>query len=202
MRFLAEIKAFLPIFSIISLIAFLSCHTSNPLDSSENELLPVEGNIIFAIYEGYANYSSIESPRVVLSMVTEKIYPCYNYSIKSRVIVQSNHINITLLGIYVPKICETLIGPASFSSFLDVPVGVYSLNFSFNNITDRYILTVTDSYIKVTKSGTQFTKPEFELYWRYPPNSFAYLCGATTATSWICDDFLDTLLSKIELKEF
>jgi len=46
------------------------------------------------------------------------------------------------------------------------------------------------------------TATECELYWRYPPNSFAYLCGTTIETSWICDDFLDSMLYHVSIIEF
>ena len=164
---------------------------------------PIEGNVIFSIQEGYQDHDSISEPSIMLSMATEEIYGCCNYSIISKITVQSNKISIDFLGIYVPEICLTAFGPAGSTSFLDISNGEYPLYFSsYRSGTDRYILTVTDSSIKITEDLSQFTKPELKLFWRYPPNSFAYLCGTTTETSWICEDFLDTLLSEIDLEEF
>ena len=184
---------------IIFLFASLSCGI---FDSSEKELKPIEGNIIFSVQEGYTNYDSISEPSIMLLMVTEKTYPCCNWSIISDIAVQSNKISIDFLGIYVPEICLTAFGPAQSTSFLDISEGEYSLYFSYRGITDRYFLTVTDSFIKITEDVSQFTKPKFKLFWRYPPHSFVYLCGTSTETSWICEDFLDTLLSEINLEEF
>ncbi len=184
---------------IMFLLVFLSCDV---FDSPEKELKPIEGNIIFSVKEGYENYDSISEPGIMLSMATEKIYGCYNWSIISKIMVQGNKVLIDLLGVYVPEICLTALGPAISTSFLDISNGKYLLYFSSKNIIDRYVLTVTDSSIKITEDVSQFTKPKFELFWRYPPSSFAYLCGTTTETSWICEDFLDTLLSEINLKEF
>ena len=176
---------------------FLSC------DNSDYENLePIEGNIIFNIQEGYRNLYSISEPDIVLSMATEKIYPCFNWSIISETTIQGNKISINILGIYVPEMCLTALGPAKSVLFLDVPEGEYSLYFSYENVTDSYVLTITDSCVKITEDESQFTKTKFKLFWRYPPNSFAYLCGTTKGTSWICEDFLDTLLSKIHLEEF
>ncbi len=138
----------------------------------------------------------------MLSMATEEIYPCCNWSIKSEIAVQGNKISIDFLGIYVPEICLTALGPATSTSFLDISNREYSLYFSYRNIIDKYVLTVTDSSNKITEDVSQFTKPKFKLFWRYPPNSFAYLCGTTTETSWIREDFLDTLLNEIDLEEF
>jgi hypothetical protein len=165
-------------------------------------LQPIEGNIVFSIKEGYEHPYSVGEPRIMLKMVTEKIYPCYNWTIDSDVGVRDKSINVTLNGIYVPEICFTALGPATFSSFLDLPNGDYVLTFTAGEIKDKYTLTVTDDYIKLNELSSHFTIPEFKLFWRYPPNSFAYLCGTTNETSWICEDFLDTLLSKIQLEEF
>ena len=199
MNMLSKIKTLGFSLFIMSLLVFLGCDI---FDSSEKELRPIEGNIIFSVKEGYKNHDSISEPSIMLSMATEKIYPCCNWSIISKIAVQSNKISIDFLGIYVPEICLTALGPATFTSFLDISNGEYSLYFSSMSGTDRYILTVTDSSIKITEDVSQFTKPEFKLFWRYPLNSFVYLCGTTTETSWICEDFLDTLLSEIDLEEF
>ncbi|OYD17638.1 hypothetical protein CH333_00025 [candidate division WOR-3 bacterium JGI_Cruoil_03_44_89] len=183
----------------LSLFGFLSCDIFN---FSKKELKPIEGDITFSVKEGYREHDSISEPGIMLSMVTEKIYPCCNWSIISEVSVKGNKISIEILGIYVPEICLTALGPATSTSFLDISNGEYLLYFSYGNMTDGYVLTVTDSFIKVTEEVTRFTKPEFKLFWRYPQNSFAYLCGTTTETSWICEKFLDTLLSEIDLEEF
>jgi len=201
MLWLNKIKSIFVFSTLAILPIFLSC---NILDSNRTgqELSPIEGNIIFFVHESYQDYNSVGKPRIILGLITEKIYPCFNYEIIQRVKLIGNRISVNLAGIYISDFCLTALGPASSSSFLDIPAGEYSLNFSYKNVTDRYSLTVTDSSIKLTKLTAQFTKPKFELYWRYPANSLAYLCGTTTATSWIYEDFLDTLLSKIHLKEF
>ncbi|MDH5415169.1 MAG: hypothetical protein OEW87_13620 [Flavobacteriaceae bacterium] len=189
-----SIKKFILFSFIASLIVLLNC--------SDRNLEPLEGDIKFSIAEGYEDHDLIESPRIMLSMVTEKIYPCCNYSIISEISVKSKIIAIELIGIYIPEVGLTALGPASASSFLDISEGEYQLYFYYRNTKDKYILTVTDSFIKITEEVAQFTNPEFNLYWRYPRNSFAYLCGTITENSWLGDDFLDTVLSKITFRQF
>ena len=195
---LSRIK--IPVFSmfIISLIVFLGCGILN----FPKVLKPIEGNIMFRIHEGYEHYDSIGEPGIMLSMETKKIYPCCNWLIKSGIAIHGNKILIYISGIYVPKICLTALGPATSESSLDISNGEYLLEFPFGPVTDIYNLIITNSYIKVTKVESHFTEPEFNLYRRYPSNSFVYLCGTTTETSWICEDFLDTLLNRITLEEF
>jgi len=115
----------LSLFIIATLIfIFLSC------DNSDYENLePIEGNIIFNIQEGYRNLESISEPDIMLSMATEKIYPCFNWSVISETTIQGNKISINILGIYVPEMCLTALGPAESVLFLDISEGEYSLYF-------------------------------------------------------------------------
>jgi hypothetical protein len=186
-------------FLLATSLLLLSCGV---FDSSEGELKPIEGDIIFRFQEEYQDHGAIGEPNIRLSMTTEKWYACYNWSIRSQVMVQNREILIRVFGVYVPEGCYTAFGPATFRSSLDISTGEYSICFSYRGVTDWYSLTVTDSSIEITEHTSQFTKPKSELLWRYPSNSFAYLCGTTTETSWICQDFLDTLLSEINLEEF
>lgn len=111
-------------------------------------------------------------------------------------------ISIDLLGISVPEVCLTAFGPARSTSYLNISIEEYLVYFSYRGVTDKYVLTVFDSSLGINEETSRFTKPELKLFWRYPPNSFAYLCGTMNETSWICDDFLDTLLGAINLEEF
>lgn len=184
---------------IIPVIVFFNC---NIFDSPEEELLPIEGRVRFDFMEEHENYDTVCEPSIMLSMTTEEIYPCDNYSIISDVIVQNNIIYINVSGVYVPEICFTFPNFASYRHFLDITEGSYLIYLSYRDATDRYALTVNDSCIEIDGIVTQFTVPRFELFWRYPTNSFAYTCNTPIETSWIYEDFLDTLLSTIALQEF
>ena len=157
-------------------------------DSEKGEVRPIEGNIIFRFEEDYQDHGTISEPRITLSMVTEKWYPCINWSIRCQQTVQNEEIFIRFFGIYVPEGCYTAFGPATARKFLGISTGEYLVHFSYKNATDSHSLTVTDSSIEITEHTSQFTKPKSKLLWRYPPSSFAYLCGTTTETSWICED--------------
>lgn len=199
MLWLHKIRPFLFIPILVFLSILFSC---NVLNSPQEELLPIEGNIVFAVHEGYSGSISVESPRIILSMVTEKIYPNFNYEIKHEITSFANIISVKLSGIYVPPFLLHAFGPATARSFLDLSKGEYSLSFSYGGITDLYTVSVSDNSIKVKKVSGRLTKPSYDLYWRYPTNSFAYDCRTSGGSSWICEDFLDTLASKIQLIEF
>jgi len=163
--------------------------------------VPIKGKIFFKVVEGHREPYCDCEPEIILSMWTEEIFGCCNFHIESEMLRMGNNITINLLGIYMPSVCLTALGPASSSEFLDLPEGVYSLNFVHRFDLDRYDLIVSDSSLEVIRKNARFTEPEVEVFWRYPPNSFVYFCGTLTETSWICQDFLNILLSEVNLQE-
>lgn len=169
---------------------------------SNTELKTLDSDIRFRITEGHPEYGKIDEPVAMLMMMTEKEYGCCNWSLASRITTKRRSINVNFVGILVPEICLTAIGPASSVSVLDISPGEYGLTFSHRNVTDVYRLEVTVSSFQITKENSEFTSPQTDLFWRYPKNSFVYLCGTTTETSWLCADFLDSLKSKINIDEF
>jgi hypothetical protein len=135
-------------------------------------------------------------------MQTEKIYGCYNFGIESEVDITGDVVSVSLQGIYKPSICLTALGPALAARALNLAAGSYVLRFSLEDRVDEYEVTVTDEAMAVSVVDADFTGPLTLLTWRYPRESFAYLCGTKTETSWICDAFLDSLLWTGRLGEF
>lgn len=167
------------------------------------ELAPIEGKIFFEVTEGHVQGESAGKPLIGFCMETEKIYPCCNYSIRAALEQLGENITIRLSGIDVPGVCLTALGPASAVKALELAEGSYELVFKKAMFVNRYRLTVRPDAIEVgALAGTApFTEPKTTLFWRFPPNSFAYLCGTTSETAWICNDFLSLLTREIELEE-
>jgi hypothetical protein len=195
----SKIKILIFTLVVLSIIFLFSCKIDKPTYS---EFHPLEGKIIFNLIERYENYNEVGDPKIMLSMRTEKIYPCFNYSIITEVLHLGKEISVVISGVYIPNVCLTALGPARYQTFLDLSVGEYLLSFSYRGAVDQYVLKVSDSSIEIACKDSSFTRLQFPLFWRYPPKSFAYLCGTATETKWICDDFLDTLQSNIKLEEF
>jgi len=175
-------------------------------DSDDNEnnpwIMPLDSGIVFAVKEGYRSNDTVSEPEIVLFLQTECVYPCCNWTVASHVCIKHNEIVVNILGVEKYAICFTVISVAKSKIFLNISEGNYILKLTYKDIEDTYSLEVTDSSISVTEYESHFTRPALNLFWRYPPNSFAYLCGTTIDDKWICNDFLDTLLSVVKLREF
>ncbi|MDH4222082.1 MAG: hypothetical protein OEV55_00935 [candidate division Zixibacteria bacterium] len=202
----SKIKVLVFVLLILALSTSFNCEVNEPTGPIskplEGTIIPLEGKIIFSIKEWYKDYESPIEPDIFLKMRTEKIYGCCNYSIETRISEFGNNVSIVILGVYKPSGCYTALGPAKYESFLNLPEGKYRLNFYYKGSVDRYEVEISNSRIEIDQKSFGFTQCEFPLVWRYPPNSFVYLCGATSETQWICDDFYDTLMSKVHLREF
>jgi hypothetical protein len=154
---------------------------------------PNVGRVSFRVTEGHYFYDAVKDPEIGLTMRTEKIYGCINYSIVHQVERSGNIISVRLQSIYIPEICLTAIGPASGYSTLDLTPGSYRLKFISGTAIDEFQLNVTDTSLTVTGSDTAFAVPSERMAWRLPRRSFVYLCGSMTTNTWVCSDFLDTL---------
>ena len=93
-------------------------------------------------------------------------------------------------------------GPAADAFFLDLDPGDYTLAFTRNGDLNAFHLSVTTSSISIDPRSATFTRAQHPLRWRKPPRSFVCLCGTTTNTPWICDDFMNKLSEVVQLTEF
>ena len=192
------------IFSI-GLFLLLAVTACELLEPSGKSIQPLDSKIDFAVVESYPNYDKPSKPLIYLMMKTEKSYPCMNYYIATDFQQRGNEITVDVLGIGLDNICLTAFGPAGASIELDNLKGAYKLSFvnRLNNFTDSYNLIINDSLIMVDGKESKNTKPLYNFYWRHPENSFAYICNMQTAEdSLLCERFIDTLKSVINLKEF
>ena len=86
--------------------------------------------------------------------------------------------------------------------------GVYDLEFMDGPNRCHYVLTVTEkalpfrSPILPASRCPDSPQPKFRVWWRYPRNSFAVLCGTTEDSAWVNEDFLSQKLrAAVELEE-
>ena len=192
--------------SILVVLFSLSCDL---LDPSSGKMLPLEGNVNFFISEehwiiedGNISFGFETEPRIALSMRTEKIYMCGNYTIEAAMSVAGDDIFIDISGIIAPDICYCGCDVARAFIPLDIREGVHRLHISYGIVSDSYIFTVMPALVTVREEVSRFTAADCEIYWRYPQHSFASSCRMTGGISSICDDFFTMLTDEIALEEF
>ncbi|MCK7476826.1 MAG: hypothetical protein M0C28_04180 [Candidatus Moduliflexus flocculans] len=147
-------------------------------------------------------------PTIVLDLETEKIYGCCNFSIESSFRRVGNRLLVGIEGIYMPEVCLTAMGPACSSREIDLEAGSYTLEISDGPLRSEFLVEVTDEALSVTAAASApglqspgLALPKFSSWWRYPRNSFVYLCGTTEELAWVYDDFLSRLRAAAGLRE-
>jgi hypothetical protein len=162
----------------------------------------VDGRVIVGLFEGYAVSGGPSEPKILLTMRTERIYGCCNFSILADVETGPRIITVTLQGIYEPEICLTALGPATYQTILPLSLGTYQLVMINGGACDKHTVEVTASSIRLTPGTSTVSSVLTPLSWRIPVRSFAYVCGTTVETAWIYNDFRDSLLKISSLREF
>lgn len=189
------------LFLVSFLLLFLN--TCDVLDDGDyGKITPLDGKINFKVIESFDGYETISVPEIFIEMQTEKYYPCCNYGIANTFRFEDRKIKINTTGIVKPNICLTAFGPAIASIKLGNITGVYEIELSGDNFTDRYNLLISDSLIILDGQGTSYTNPSTYFMYRYPKNSFAYRYNTYAADSTFYFGFLDTLMNVINITEF
>jgi hypothetical protein len=142
---------------VLILSLLLTCKTKDPLNY---ETKPLEGKIIFNIAEGIPDNEPAGTPRMVLSMHTEKVYGCINYKLATKISRSRTDILVFLSHVYIENICFTALGPARFQAPLGLTDGTYLLVISNRENDDRYEVRVTGSTIEIIEKESHFTIPE------------------------------------------
>jgi|SRR5690554_3686164 len=184
---------------ISTIIGFSSCDILDPDSSSISSL---DSKINFKVIESFDNYESVSIPQIFIELQTEKIYGCSNFRIKTNYTVKEKTIEIEILGIDKSGSCATSLGPANERIKLGELSGIYEIEISYRNFDDTYNLLISDSLIILDGKETSNTKPLLYFAFRYPKNSFAFLCGATSENIPLCESFIDTLKGSISITEF
>jgi len=183
---------------IIVVILFSSCDN---LASDNSTISPLDSKIGFKVIESY-DFETVSTPIVFIELKSEKIYSCYNYRIVTDYKIVFNTININIIGIDKPDICLPAFGPANGRIKLGKLFGVYEIKIHGVEFDNNYNLLISDSLIIIDGNETPYTNPLIHFLYRYPKNSFAYLCGTTLTDTTICKGFIDTLKSVINITEF
>ena len=188
------------IWAVAVLLLSTCCHCSDK--PTEQPIKELDTRVIFSLVEMPPCYNCVDTPSVKLILRTEKEYGCFNWSIDETFEVCGSELTLEIHGIHVPDVCLDAFGPATAAEKLELHNGIYTLSIENGDFTDQYAVSVTDSTLGLLGSDSTISRAEHTLFWRYPENSFVYLCGTTTETSWMCDDFLDSLHEAVTLTEF
>lgn len=148
---------------------------------------------------------TLVEPVLMLYLRTARDYPCYNYRINAQFSQSGSVLDLTVNGVELGKtadgieICQTLFGPARYSTDLDLPDGTYTLRLSHLGQIDEYELQLNSDHVNIAAIVSEVSAFDSTLYWRLPRQSFTFRCGTLTQDAFLCDEFEQILLSSLPI---
>ncbi|MEX0686850.1 MAG: hypothetical protein WD267_10525 [Balneolales bacterium] len=180
---------------LLSVIAMMVLTCDRDL---ENELRPIEGTVQVLVAE---THMEVGPPMIVVHFETQARHPCSNFEIQNEFSIESGMIISDFEGILEPSLCQGSQGPATSTKFTDLQDGKYLLEINYEENTDLYNITIAVDSIAIIAEEQSFTNNPFEVSWRFPKNSLAYLCGTVNGSQEPCDNF-QAILNEMNMEEF
>ncbi len=190
---------------VLILVLILSFGCSSNEDNLENGYAQyinsnsIASEIQFMPEEVHTDYYVVQKPTLKLKLITKDFFPCINYSIVTSEFINGAELIVRFEEILNPEVCATAIGPAT--KYIDLPQNINKLTFINGKTIDQYKITIDSQKVKINLIESSFTTSLYYNTFRYPENSFAYICGTNTTNTNIYTDFLNILLSNASIKE-
>lgn len=190
---------------VLILVSIFSFGCSSNEDNLETEYAQyinsnsIASEIQFMPEEVHTDYYVVQKPTLKLKLITKEFFPCINYSIVTSEFINGTELIVRLEEILNSGICATAIGPAT--KYIDLPSNINKLTFINGKSIDKYDVTIDSQKVKINLIASSFTTSLYENTFRYPENSFAYVCGTNNTNTNIYTDFLNILLANPSLKE-
>ena len=187
---------------LILFIPLIACEKENDNNEyteylSENS---VSTEIDFFPVELYEHYYETDTPSLKIHFITSEIFPCINYHLASTQFIKENELIVRFDSIQKYTICLTAIGPAE--AYVDLPNGITSLVLINGQTIDRYQVSITDEIVEINPITESYTTLKYTKTFRYPVNTFAYICGTNLDNTHLYHDFLNILLDSTSVIEY
>lgn len=192
---------------IFTLIGFtiLSCSSDNDevLNDSNYAEYIIENSIYteinFMAEEIYTT-NETQEPVLKLKLITSEIYPCINYGLSTTEFINGNELIVRFEQIIEPELCLTAFGPAT--AYIELPENTNKVTFLNGGVIDKYFIDINDQKISITLIENNFTTSLHDKTFRFPENSFAYVCGTNTNNTNIYTDFSTIIEQNPSFTEF
>jgi len=145
----------------------------------EGTYAELEGNVNLSISEKFTEAK--DGAHIFLNLATERIYACCNFLLNSEVKIRGSEITVEVKNVFMPRICLTASGPATFSKDLgkiEGDYGDYRLILKHKNREDSYNLKITKDKIEINPNSQTFTIfNQSPILYRVPENIIWIHCG-------------------------
>ena len=163
------------IFLLVILLSSISCEKT-----PKYEYQLIDSDIVIRMSEELGNPTrSFE-----FGLLTDKAYPCVNYSLITNSKTTTNKISIEVFGINTPSICFTAIGPAgSTIPVMSIQNKTYDIEFKIGTNISTGKLICTSNEFKLQMNDLLQIKINGPVLKRVPVNTIWGTVGYHNATS-------------------
>lgn len=183
------------------MLLFLSLLTACGENSPKFDVIPISGKVYLQVREAYPYESGMGMPVPYLFLQTEEYFECWNYEIMSTFLRGRGGVEITIRGASLGYFCLFMNGPAKGQFPIDPNSREQTIRIVHNGSVNTFILHISDSSMYLTAVEAQTVVHDSSLVWRYPMHSMRFTCGTISTDSSSCSEFMDTLLSRLNLEE-
>lgn len=178
---------------LISLLITFSCSKNE--DGIGNA---VNTEINFYPIQVFSDINTL--PSLKLRLETTETYPCSNFGIKTTQSIEGEVLNISIIDIFQTELCLTAGGPAT--SYIDLSENIRQVRFIKGKSSDLYDVSINNEKVEIEAIEYSFTNLFDRVLFKYPENTFAYICGTNFDNDYIFNSFLKILSDSLLLEEY
>lgn len=188
----------------VLLISLVACEKDNVNVNVDYSIYlggdSVSTEIDFSPVELYDKYNEPDTPSLKIQFITKEIFPCSNFHIACTQFRRDKQLIIRFDSILKPSLCLTACGPAE--TFVDLSNDITSLVLINGKDIDKYQVEITDKLVEIAQITNKFTNLKYGRTFRYPENTFAYICGTNINNAHLYNDFVKILVDSTTLIEY
>lgn len=188
----------------VLLILVIACEKNNNIVNGDYSEY-INGNSIsteidFYPVELYEKYNEPDTASLKIRFITTDIFPCINYHLATTEFRRDNELIIRFDSIQKHTICLTAIGPAE--SYVDLSNDITSLVLINGQEIDKYQINITDELVTIDSIIENYTNLKYDRTFRYPENTFAFICGTNLNNTHLYNDFVNILVDSTSIVEY
>lgn len=158
----------------------------------------ISSDISFNIIDVFESTNTSQKLVPKIELIAEDYYSCNHQLITSQSLV-GNELIIRFEEIIIRRCTEA----ADWATpNLDFPENITQLTLINGEKTDQYFIDISKEKITISPINSSFSKSSYNVKFRKPENSFAFVCGTNTDNTYIFDEFLSILQQNESFTEF
>jgi hypothetical protein len=159
-------------------------------------VLPVQPPLHVAVYDMRSKVDG-GTPQLVLTLQSEWQYPTLQYRLDATTITTDSAVTVTVNRVINDAgLQQMAIGPAAYTTALDLVPGRYRLTIRADSLVDSYSLRIGARLVELLGDSGRLTIPRRRTF-RLPPTALYLHCTPAGFAVELCEAFLKLVTARI-----